>query len=192
MCTSAYARALKRRGPALGKLHKARYHASPFSLYVLPRRERDTTALPCFLPPRPSRFAFLTHSFLPPVNCEARRSALVLRGWRQFGRCAVDVRCHVSSVYPAARVFTFGSTCMQAGRERGANIISGGDRSAPKKQLPSGNQKRGSLQKSTKGTFRWGRGDAAPRGRAENGLGGCFISSSLGIVSRLTAQRPGL
>lgn len=25
----------------------------------------------------------------------------------------------------------------------------------------------------------------------ESGLGGCFISSSLGIVSRLTAQRPG-
>lgn len=91
----------------------------------------------------------------------------MLRGWRQFGRCAVDVRCHVSSVYPAARVFTFGSTCMQAGGERGANIISGGDRSAPKKQLPSGNQKRGSLQKSTKGTFRCWGGEMQPPGGAQ-------------------------
>lgn len=69
-----------------------------------------------------------------------------------------------------------------------------------KQQLPfRKTKKRGSLQKFLRRElFRWekcrppGRTMGGGQAERERGPGGCFISSSLGNVSRLTAQRPGV
>lgn len=62
----------------------------------------------------------------------------------------------------------------------------------PKQQHYRPGNERGSLQKSTRGLSAGARcrPPGGTRDRRESGLGGCFISSSLGNVSRLTAQRP--
>lgn len=100
----------------------------------------------------------------------------MLRGWRPGRQIEIQDRCHVSSVYPAARVFAFGSTCMRA-QGRGEYKISGCCL-GPRKQhsySSKGKMERGSLQyrKIYEGTFRWGNKcrhpgeDEAGRGQRE-------------------------
>lgn len=119
----------RKRKAGLGKLHRVRYLVpSFFSQYASPRR--DTTrhrGLPVFLHlvlPVCSLSLLPLACCLPPVTVKHERG-LVLRGWRQGRQMGIQRRCHVCSVYPAAREFAFGSTCMRALGEEGAKIMPG-------------------------------------------------------------------
>lgn len=108
-------RALRRRKTRLGKLHgTARYLV--FSLFFFNMRSPAETrpdhnaAFPCSSTSS-SRLAF---SLTSSRHCEARGSPSA--AGRATGRqMRIQRRCHVSSVYPAARVFAFGSTCIRPG-----------------------------------------------------------------------------
>lgn len=111
MCTSAYARDARNkenqaRESALGALSR-----HPYTSMLLPCRDETQ---------RPSRVS--SHLVLPACfflrHCSPFRhfeaqldpSAAGLVTVRQMRNRR---RCHVSSVYPAARVFAFGSTCVR-------------------------------------------------------------------------------
>lgn len=89
----------------------------------------------------------------------------MLRGWRPGRQIEIQGRCHVSSVYPAARVFAFGSTCMRArgrGEYKSPVVVWGPESSTATR--PRGKMERGSLQhrKIYEGTFRWGKNACTP------------------------------
>lgn len=77
-------------------------------------------------------------------------------------------RCHVSSVYPAARVFAFGSTCMRRAGE-GASIISGCCYGL-KQQLPFKEKRKEVHYRNLRGNFPLGKMQAPGGQKARVGL----------------------
>lgn len=196
MCTSAYAaRAQKRRkkgSQARQAASGALSRPSLFSRYASPRR--DTTrhrGLPVFLHLVLPVCSLFSHSCLlsPSRHCEARAKPSAA------GLATRSADGHSTSLPRLLCVSCGSGVRFWKHLHEGPGGGGGGNNPrcccGPKQQHYRPGNERGSLQKSTRGLSAGARcRPPGGRGTGESGLGGCFISSSLGNVSRLTAQRP--